>query len=129
MNHKNKYRLAQNEAQKRLTELSQSNTADLRDELGLCRLLIESAVDQQSPAAIALLQTAAKLSQADLQNKIRSRDLLERDEAMQFAKNLCSIVADEIVVLPGFEDVLVRIAERIEEAMKARPRLEDHTDD
>jgi hypothetical protein len=91
--------------------------------------LLQSALSESSPAAIALLQTAAKLSQADVTNRLRSRDLLDREAVMTFARELCAIVSDEIEVLPGFEDVLVRIADRVEQAMKARPRLEDHSDE
>ena len=125
MSHKNRYCLAQDEAQQRLTELSKGDTADLRDELSLCRYLLESAVQESSPAAVALLQTAAKLSQADIQNRLRCRDLLDRQAVITFAKELCCIVGEEIQVLDGYEDVLQRIAERVEETMKAQPRLED----
>ena len=48
---------------------------------------------------------------------------------MRFARELCSIVSDEIQVLDGYEDVLQRVAERIEETMKLRPLLEDHSHD
>jgi hypothetical protein len=121
MSYENKYRLAQNEAQKRLAELSQGDAADLRDEIALCRLLLESAANQKSPAAIALLQTLGKLSVADLQNRIRRHDLLERKDAMIFIQQICSIVSEEVQALDGFEDVLQRIAERIE---RQAPRLE-----
>jgi hypothetical protein len=128
MNHENKYRLAQEQAQRRLAELSEGDATDLRDELALCRYLLESAAQQSSPAAIALLQTAAKLSQADVQNRLRSRDLMDRDEVMRVARELCSIVSDEIQVLDGYEDVLQRVAERIGVVM-ARPQLEDQSHD
>lgn len=125
MSNENKYRLAISDAQNRLDELSKGDASDLRDEIALCRLLLESATNQQSPAAISLLQTLGKLSTADLQNRLRSRDLLERDEAMQIGRMLCSIVGEEIKVLNGYEDVLMRIAERIEQTMKPRLEYED----
>jgi hypothetical protein len=37
---------------------------------------------------------------------------------------MCSIVGEEIQTLDGFEDVLERIADRIEHGKKALPRLE-----
>jgi hypothetical protein len=129
MDHENKYRLAQNEAQQRLSELSRGDVADLRDEIALCRLLLEAAANQKSPASIALLQTAAKLSTADIQNRIRNRDLLDRNEVMRIARELCAIVSDEIQTLDGYEDVLQRIAERIEKTMKSQPRLENQIDE
>jgi len=121
MSHENKYRLAISDAQKRLAELSQGDVSDLRDEIALARLLLESAASQNSPAAIALLQTLGKLSAVDLQNRLRTHDLLTREEAMRFAQELCSIVSEEIKTLDGFEDVLQRIAERIEHTTKRQP--------
>jgi len=129
MNHENRYRLAISDAHKRLAELSQGSGSDLRDEIGLCRLLLESAANQQSPAAIALLQTIAKLSAVDLQNRIRTHDLLTREEVMKFAKELCEIVTEEIKNLDGYEDVLGRIAERIEHRQSQPLQLEDHRND
>jgi hypothetical protein len=123
------YRLAVSDAQQRWAEFSQGDASDLGDEVALCRYLLESAANQQSPAAIALLQTLGKLSAVDVQNRIRCRDLLDRDEVIRIARELCSIVSDEIQTLDGYEDVLQRIAERVEDTMKARPRLEDHTND
>jgi len=121
MSHENRYRLAVNDAQQRLTELSHGDATDLRDEIALCRLLLESAANQQSPAAVALLQTLGKLSVADLQNRLRCHELLSREEAMNFAKELCSIVSEEVKTLDGYEDVLLRIAERIEHTTKRQP--------
>lgn len=118
MSDKNKYRLAIDDAQNRLDELSKGDASDLRDEIALCRLLLESAANQQSPATVSLMQTLGKLSTADLQNRLRSRDLLERDEAIQLGRKLCSIVGEEIKTLDGYEDVLLRIAERIEQTTK-----------
>ena len=43
MSHENKVSSCENEAQQRLIELSQGDAADLRDELALCRYLLESA--------------------------------------------------------------------------------------
>ena len=123
-NHENKYRLAVGEAQQRLAELSQCDATDLRDEIGLCRLMLESAANERSPAAIAFLQTLGKLSAADLQNRIRRHDLLTREEVLRFVQDVCSIVSEEIQTLDGFEDVLERIADRIEHGKKALPRLE-----
>ena len=111
----NMYRLAVDDAQNRLDELSKGDASDLRDEIALCRLLLESAANQQSPATVSLLQTLGKLSTADLQNRLRRRDLLQRSEAMQLGRKLCSIVGEEIKTLHGYEDVLLRIAERIEQ--------------
>jgi hypothetical protein len=124
MNHKTKYRLAVGEAQQRLAELSQCDATDLRDEIGLCRLMLESAANDRSPAAIALLQTLGKLSAADLQNRIRRHDLLTREEALKFVQEMCAIVSEEIQTLDGFEDVLDRIADRIAHGKKALPQLE-----
>ena len=121
MSHTNKYRLAAAEAQERLHELSQGNASDLRDEVSLCRLLLEEAAGQQSPATIPLMQTLAKLSSVDLQNRIRTHDMLTRDEALRFVQEVCSIVSDEIQSLDGFENVLERIAERLE---NKAPQLE-----
>ena len=76
------------------------------------------------------LQTLGKLSVADLQNRLRRHDLLSREEAMTFARELCEIVTEEIKTLDGFEDVLERIAERIEHTRKRQPlQLEDHRDE
>jgi hypothetical protein len=128
MDHKNKYLLSLEEAQKRLAELSQADCSDLRDEVALCRYLLESAARQQSPAAVALLQVLAKLSAVNLQNRIRRHDLLTREEALKFISEMCAIVAEEIQSLDGFEDVLERIATRIEHGTKALPRLEHQHD-
>ena len=124
MTHETRYRLALGDAQHRLADLSQGDASDLRDEIALCRLLLENAANQQSPAAIALLQTLGKLSTADLQNRIRARDLLSREETITFTKDMCSIVSEEIQALDGFEEVLARIAERIEQSIKEMPQLE-----
>ena len=121
MSHENKYRLAISDAQKRLAEMSQGDGSDLRDEIALCRLLLESAANQQSPAAVALLQTLSRLSVADLQNRLRRHDLLSREEAMNFARELCEVVTQEIKTLDGYEDVLERIAERIEHTTNRQP--------
>lgn len=129
MSHQNKFRLAQGEAQQRLTELSRGDPSDLRDEIALCRYLLESAANESSPAAIALLQTAGKLAQADLANRLRIGDLLAREQVVRIARELCSIVSDELQVLPGFEDILDRVADRIGQVLKARPLLEDHSDE
>ena len=126
MSHENKYRLAISDAQKRLAELSQGDGSDLQDEIALCRLLLESAANQQSPAAVALLQTLSRLSVADLQNRLRRHDMLSREEAMNFAKELCEVVTEEIKTLEGYETVLDRIADRIQHTTKRQPlQLED----
>lgn len=127
MTHENRYRLAMSDAQRRLAELSEGNASDLRDEIALARLLLESAANQQSPAAIALLQTLGKLSAVDLQNRLRTHDLLTREEAINFARELCEIVMEEMKCLDGYETVLERIADRIEHKRKQQPlQLEDH---
>ena len=111
---------------KRLAELSQGDGSDLQDEIALCRLLLESAANQQSPAAVALLQTLSRLSVADLQNRLRRHDMLSREEAMNFAKELCEVVTEEIKTLEGYETVLDRIADRIQHTTKRQPlQLED----
>lgn len=117
-----KYKLAHDQAQKRLAELSESSREDLRDEIALCRFLLEASVDNNSPASIAILQTCAKLSQADLQNRIRSRDLLAREDAMKLADQLVSIVIDEVGMISGCEEIVSRIAQRIESVMEENKR-------
>ena len=85
------------------------------------QITVGERANQQSPAAVALLQTLSKLSVADLQNRLRRHDLLSREEAMNFARELCEVVTQEIRTLTGYEDVLDRIVERIEHTTKQQP--------
>ena len=127
MSHENKYRLAISDAQKNDWPNCRRATAAIFTTRSLfAAFLLESAANQQSPAAVALLQTLGKLSVADLQNRLRRHDLLSREEALNFAKELCEVVTEEIKALDGYEDVLERIAERIEHTTKRQPlQLED----
>ncbi len=128
MKDRQKYLLADAEQQKRCDEFAQMPSS-LDADLALARTLAERAANAGSDGlASAILSVVAKLSAANVQNKIRQGELLERKLAMQMARALADITADELQdKFPDWEDTLARIGNRFEAAMKHQPlQLEDH---
>lgn len=95
-------------------------------DLALARALAERAANAGSDGlASAILSVVAKLSAANVQNKVRQGDLIERKFAIQMARVLADITADELQdKFVGWEDSLERIGERFGLAVQKRPQLE-----
>jgi hypothetical protein len=83
----------------------------LESEIALARCLLERSAD--SPAAIPLLTTIGKLSQASLSNRIKMGQLMDRRQVVRLAQRICAIVDEELTGVAGKEDILQRIGDRI----------------
>jgi len=122
MNDRQRYLLATAEQQTRyddFTEMPDTLDADL----ALARTLAERAANAGSDGlASAILSVVAKLSAASTQNKVRQGELVERKMALQLARTLAEITADEIQEkFEGWQDSLCRISDRFEAALKQKP--------
>jgi hypothetical protein len=118
------------EAQQRLTELTERKTVGLRDERGLCAFLLETAARNGSiGTATALLSTSAKLSLADEAARIRANEVLSRNALLGLIQELVTIVSDELETVPGHEAIVDRIIARVlasvESVENTQPRLRE----
>jgi hypothetical protein len=121
-NDRQKYLLADAKQQTRYDDFAEMpDTLDA--DLALARALAERAANAGSDSlASAILSVVAKLSAANTQVKVRQGELVERKVAMQLARALAEITADEIQdKFPDWQDTLLIIGDRFEAALKHKP--------
>ena len=117
--HRQSYLLNNEKQRERLEALARSPNT-LEDERILCKFLCEQAANAgHAGLAASIAQTIAKISRIEIQNKIATSELLERDQAFALIRIIVEAVASEIEgQFEGWEDCLLQIGDRIDRAMK-----------
>ncbi|MCA9217057.1 MAG: hypothetical protein KDB27_28505 [Planctomycetales bacterium] len=113
------YRLASSEQQKRVGEFADvEDSTSRKNEIAVCRTLIEEAVQKGNVSlANSLLNTLDRLQKNEFRRQLIEHELLTRPSIFRFANRLVEIMCDEISQLNGWEDVMIRVSERVSEAL------------
>jgi len=114
--HERNYRLADATEQRRLNELTDSgheSVADLTNEIGMCRFLIEKSATNP-PLCAVLLSTCAKLCVGHQLAMERAGKTLPKETVMRICLGVAKLVAEEFSDLSGADERLDRAADRID---------------
>ena len=122
------YRLNEQKFNTRVLEFREStDLATLRDELALCKSLIEDRLNfTNTPAERAaclptirdLLNTLSKLASAHRTHEIESGELLTKDALRRFANEVIQIIVGELSGLTGWEEIVERVGSRLSQAVE-----------
>ena len=94
----------------------------LREEIAIVSGLFKERVnsctnkeerDANAPRIMALAAQAASLKQADLKMQIQFGELLARATTIDLGMRVADILEEEIAHVPGFEEIVDRIVQRI----------------
>lgn len=107
----------------RLAEFAEhDDIKSLREEIGLARVLLERRFNMiQSDADLlaacgpvnAMLLTIERLVKTSHQIETNLGVLLTRNTVLKLAQAMCEIVIDEIQAVPGFEQIVDRLSQRL----------------
>jgi hypothetical protein len=118
-NNVKRYRLKSDDEQAALDRQRSLGVGDLADEIALTRSLIERAVDAGHVAlASGLLTTLGKLTTEYEKARIRSGDLLPREDAVRLGQLMAGIVPDVLrdARVPEWELLCDEVIRRVERA-------------
>lgn len=120
---KRRYQLAEVEDRRRLSELSEAeDIKSLREEIGLIRMLIEKRMKVIKTEADlltacgplnSLFLTLDKLVKSCHTLEQSLGDLLSKQAVLRLGQALCEIVIEELQDVPGHEDIIDRIVDRL----------------
>jgi hypothetical protein len=128
--HCQSYLLSDERQRERLQALANSPKT-LEDERILCKFLCEQAANSGHVGlAATIAHVIAKISRIEIQNRIATGDLLDREQALALIRSIVDAVTAEIQGrFPGWEETLDRIGDRVAGATKPNPvLLEDQRD-
>lgn len=118
---KEQYRTADAAQAERIREFAECEDPTHRgQEIAVCRTLIEECLTGGNASAstiVSLLGTLDRLQKNEYRRMLTSNELITKPSIKRFCNKMVSIFAEEIEVLPGFEDVLLRVSDRVDEAM------------
>ena len=114
--HTQQYQLTSEVEQRRLDELTQrdhGSVANLTQEIGMCRFLVERNLSNPS-LCNALLSTCAKLCASHQMAMERAGITLPRETILKICMGVVKLVAEEFCDLPGSQERLDRAINRID---------------
>lgn len=113
------YRIRDEEARLRAQEFGQTeNPTSRHSEIAQARVLLEQAINAgQTSSAVAILNSIDRLAKGQFRQDLAEHRLVTRPALFKFAGKMVEIFSEEIKVLDGFEDVLLRVSDRIDEAL------------
>ena len=114
--HTRNYRLVQQEDQERLNELTDrghESVADLTQEIGMCRFLVERNSSNAS-LCNALLATCAKLCVSHQLAMERTGTTLPKETVLRICLGVAKLVSEEFTDLPGSQERLDRAIDKID---------------
>lgn len=114
-----RYELTNAEQQQALQRQRSLGVGDLEDEIALTRSLIERAVNAGHTAlASGLLTTLGKLTHAYEQARIRSGDLLPREDVIRLGQALAAVIPDVLqdASVPEWELLCDEVIRRINQS-------------
>lgn len=117
------FKLNDREMARRLDEFRDADPADLNDEIALCRLLAEQAVNEGHPARAAqLLSVTGKLELLQIAARERMGALLDRHSLFEVGRAICQAIMDHCAGLPNYEQIVDAVLPAIREAIATAGR-------
>ncbi len=114
MDNKTRYKMNEAISQKRLDELQSQRDGTLEAEIAAARLLLESALQNNSGQALAIMSVLGNLVKTDRLQRIQSGELLDKQQLVKLAGEMSDILCDELQdTHPGWELTLDRISFRV----------------
>jgi len=120
---KRAYLLAEANDRARLASFAESeNIKSLRDEIALARLMAERHWNMikndndfinRAPSINSLLLTIERLVKSSHSIEQSMKSLLGREHVIAFAQLLVKVVMDELVTVPGYEEIMDRVMLKI----------------
>lgn len=110
------YKLAEQAAQQRLNDWIDpiENQGDLSRELALARSLLEQAVQTGNTGlAKDMLGVISNLNKAHRIEQIRMSEYLSKAIVIRLGRQMAELTAEEFADVPGWEDRLGRVLERM----------------
>lgn len=117
------YHLTEARYRTRLAQLAEhSDVKSLRDEIALARLLVERRFELiKNDADLinacgqlnALLLTVDRLVKSAHSIEQSLGVLLARDTVLRLGQSICEILADELELVPGHEEIIERVTDRL----------------
>jgi len=124
MNHEEKYLLEDQKRQARLDAFNQSEqVSSLRQEIAMTRMLIEEAINANSPGlANNLLSTLTKLQHEHETAQLRAGELLAKEKILQLGQRMIdAVLAAFQGSCPDWEDRMQAASQRLLLTMEHQP--------
>jgi hypothetical protein len=117
------FRLTDPELAKRLEEFREADPTSLSDEIALCRLLTEMAVNQgHFGLAGQMAHVTGKLQLLAVAQQEKMGHLLGRHALFTAGSAICDILVQELSELPNYEQLADRLIPAIEAAIASAGR-------
>lgn len=113
------YRAKTQEQQSEISRFAEvTNPTNRTHEIAVTRTLIQEALASgNTTVANSLLNTLDRLQKNEYRRKLTESELITKPSVLRFSRQLVDIFADEISSLDGWEDCLVRVSARVDEAL------------
>ena len=115
------------EIQREIDAFAEDNAGRVDQEIRIVRWLIQRAVtDGRHPLANSLLATLAKLSTTEIENQVRSGQLLELSAIVRIAREMCAAVGRRLDGLPNQEALSDALLADFKQIIQTERRLLTH---
>jgi hypothetical protein len=112
------FKLTDSALAKRLDEFRGADPTDLGDEIALCRLLAEQAVNDGHPTlACQLLHVVGKLQLLQIAEQEKLGNLLGRHSLFEVGTAICQAITNQCVGLANYEQIVDAVLPAIRDAI------------